>query len=287
MFPNEKVCYFDCSRIMFDRIALYEKKEKGKKSNSKDAPEGNLIRSNEGEEVASGQGAYIKYVQNIMDKNNATVENSIYVDIHGSGHRMFGFFEKHFKSVPDCFLLTARFPSYDKAAIICQKYHKLGRFLNIAFETGGGPIEMLNYDLIGTLQNYYLSSTSSDRSSITEPTFIPIALRDALEYKKELILPYHAAMEKLIEKTRVIREDKLNKYKIDELDVIIKKIFEKIGIDRPIISRQFAHLSSHPRTNLMATLTPPTLAPVNSDQTIQKNVEKAKEEVQKEELKEE
>jgi hypothetical protein len=216
MFPNEKVCYFDCSRVMFDKTRT-------------DNP---------------CTQAYIEYVKGVLHKFNETVETSIYVDIHGQGHRMFSFFKKWFQSVPDCFLLTARFPSYDKAPLICQEYHNLGKFLNISFEMGGGPIEMLNYDLIGTLRGYEIY-TSPDTKSKAVAINAAVAIRDKLEYKKTLVLPYHAAIEKLIEKTQVLSPHRLCKYNIKELDTIIKKLFNIIGSDRPIIAKRFTHLTNH------------------------------------------
>lgn len=203
LFPNEKTVYFDCSRIMFDRANISTK--------------------------SSGSIAYIKYIESIMVTHNEKPETSIYVDVHGSGHRMFNLFEKYFQSVPDCFLLTARFADYNNAQPICQKYHLLGKYLNIAFETSGSSIEMLNYDVIGTLQNY-----SSDNR----------AIRDSLEYQKELINPYHKAMKNLIENTKNITARK-KEFTMDELDSIIKNIFMKNNGALPIISKKFSHLKRH------------------------------------------
>lgn len=228
IFPGEKICYFDCSRIMFDRTT---KNPKG-----------------------PGPTAYVQYIRSVMEKYGERPETSIYVDIHGSGHRMFAFFERQFREVPDCFLLTARFPSYDRAANICQKYHKLGRFLNISFEMGGGPIEMLNYDLIGTLQNFYMKGD------------VPTSLRERLEYKKEMVMPYHRAMEALIAKTKTLSTDKVRAFKMSDLDRIIKGIFEEIGTSLPIIAKRFAHLSHHDMKDLpVASETTKTNASVDID----------------------
>jgi hypothetical protein len=234
LFPDQKVCYFDCSRIMFDKCRR--------------------------DEEAVGSQAYVEYVKSVMTLHNETPDTSVYVDIHGSGHRMFWFFEKFLGSVPDCFLLTARFISYDVAAEVCKKYHKEGKFLNVVFETGGGPIEMLNYDSIGTLQNYEFVGSSkraqgveivdvdAEKMETAKPSEkVEVrAVRDRLEYPVSLIKVHRAAMDELIDKTRPIRPEKLKNISIENLDEIIKAIFELVDKNLPIIAKKFTHLSKHP-----------------------------------------
>lgn len=211
LFPNEKAHYFNCSRVMFEGATSQE----------------NIFFNN-----------YVKSLivddKDIDNNISKYIEKSIYVDIHGTGKRVFGYFEKQFDNVPHCFMLSATHKKYGKFPLITQNYVKKNKFVNIVFNARGGPIEMLNYELIGTLRDYTESGPE----------------RDPSEYDIKLVKPYHTAMAKIISNIKsfdeLIKYDKndCNKYLV-VLDRMINKLFVSVQDNLPIISSFIEHASNH------------------------------------------
>ncbi|AYV76393.1 MAG: protein kinase [Terrestrivirus sp.] len=203
LFPNEKSHYFNCSRVMFEGATSQE----------------NIFFNN--------------YVKSLIDENSS-VEKSIYVDIHGTGKRVFSYFEKQFDAVPHCFMLSATHKKYGKFPEITQTYVKKNKFVNIVFNARGGPIEMLNYELMGTLRDYTENGP----------------VRDLLEYDINVVKPYHGAMSKIFDNIKQFTElidydkDDCNKH-LAILDKVINKLFVSIQNDLPIISEFISHASNH------------------------------------------
>ena len=188
LYPRENAHYFHCSRNMFEN--------------------------------GINNPSFKTYVKSIT-KN---IEMTIFIDVHGTGRRMFEYFSVEFGKVPYCFLLSATYKDYDKFPIISQKYYQSGKLITLVFGSRGSPIEMLNYDTIGTLQNYNLKGP----------------VRDKLEYDKNLIQIYHDCIETLLFKIptpATIKRDKLH--------VAIKKMFDGILKETPIISKYITHMTSH------------------------------------------
>lgn len=190
MYPHTIVHYFHCSRNMFEK--------------------------------ATGNNAFRKYVQSIVHD----IKKTIFVDIHGTGRRVFGYFEQEFSEVPQCFLLSATYESYSQFPQISKKYYEKGKLINLIFNARGSPIEMLNYDTIGTLQNYL-------------PEIGPV--RDELEYDKSLIEPYHECMQYLIDQINPVE----GTFKRKEVYPAIKAIFKDILVNKPIISKYIKHIANH------------------------------------------
>src|SRR5205807_489773 len=110
--------------------------------------------------------------ENIIGNN---IDRTIYVDVHGTGKRIFAYCEKKYNKVPHCFLLSATYSKYSKFPSFCKSFWKKDKLTSLVFNARGSPCESLNYDKIGTLQNY--------------TNYGPI--RDKLEYNIDLITPYH------------------------------------------------------------------------------------------------
>jgi hypothetical protein len=121
LFPKMNTHYFNCSRNMFEQA------------------------------YTEHNNHFRRYVRSLM---KTTPEKVIYIDIHGTCQRVITYFSKEFNIIPQCFLLSSSYRMYTQFPKICQNAYNLGKLLNIVFDARGTPIEMLNFDVIGTLQNY-------------------------------------------------------------------------------------------------------------------------------------
>ena len=189
MYPDMNVHYFQCSRNMFTN--------------------------------GIGNNSFQEYVTGIVKD----IKKTIFIDLHGTGRRMFQYFEDEFGLVPCCFNLSARVDDYSGFTEITRKYYHKGRFINVVFDARGSPIEMLNYDLIGTLQNY----------SPTGP------VRDNLEYEKKRVKPYHVCIDYILEHLKPCKEV----YSPRLLDKAINHLFVSITDEKPIVSKYILHQGSH------------------------------------------
>jgi hypothetical protein len=204
MFPETDSHYFNCSRNMFETGTTNPK----------------------------GTSAFHEYVTGLVGNN---VNESIYVDVHGTGKRVFAYFEQQFHEVPYCFLLSATCRDYDSFPPIARKYERQGKLVNLGFNIRGGPIESLNYDLIGTLQG------------MTEDG----PIRDKLEYEYDKVEPYHRCVDFIIKHLVPLDgEAIIAKYDLYELRVMISKIFTLIQNDQPAIAKKFEHVKRHDKANL-------------------------------------
>lgn len=198
LFPNENAHYFHCSRNMFETA------------------------------TANNNPAFRKYVKSLINSN---INQTIYIDVHGTGKRVFTYFEKEFKMVPNCLLLSATYKDYSDFPPISKYYKEKRKFCNLVFDASGGPIEMLNYDVIGTLQNYTPKGP----------------IRDELEYSLNLVEPYHECVEYIVNHLDelYLSDDIERKYDLEDLNKIIQKIFKCIRRTKPSISRFIRHIGKH------------------------------------------
>lgn len=202
LFPSMKVHYFNCSRNMFEKAIKHK------------------------------NSSFNEYVSSLF----TNLDETVYIDLHGTGKRMFRYFRKEFKNVPHCFLLSATYKNYSGFPLITKYYNEEKKLLNLVFDSKGSPIEMLNYDLIGTLQDY---------SSWIGP------IRDKLEYEESLIKPYHNCMDHIIEKLapfnnlETIEKD----YNLEELNLLIEKMFKCIKQTRPSLANYMSHTAKHKAKN--------------------------------------
>lgn len=205
LFPDMKVHYFNCSRNMFEVACK-----------TKNIP-------------------FKQYIKSLFTDLNETV----YVDLHGTGKRMFAYFEKEFDEVPHCFLLSATYKNYDGFPAIAKYYYDRKKFCNLVFDANGSPIEMLNYDLVGTLQNYTTEGP----------------IRDDLEYSLKRVKPYHDCIEHCVENLDSLVVNYSNDsssldYNLNDLQKLIEKIFKCIKHTKPSISKHIRHIGKHKKNKL-------------------------------------
>lgn len=203
LFPNDSIYYFDCSRVMFESA------------------------------LRDDNTYYRRYVESII--GSTSIDEIIFVDIHGSCKRVIEYFKTTFGHVPHCILLSARYKKYKKFPKISKKYIEEGKVINLCFDVRGSPIEMLNYDNIGTLKTYN--------------TYGPV--RDELEYKHKLISPYHKCVDQIIQKLKPIKKSHVDdlmtdsKHNLSILHDAIKHMTMIIQNDKPILANYFHHIGSH------------------------------------------
>lgn len=193
MFPNEKVHYFHTSRKMFESA------------------------------VKSHNKYYKEYVKSLVGHN---IEKTVYIDIHGKGARCFSYFQKEFNVVPYIYMLSGSIHSYSDYPLITQKNYYKGKFTNVVFDTNGSPIEMLNYDLVGSLIGY-------DKNG---------QIREKIEYDKKLIQHYHKCIELIISKIKPLDGDLLiEKYNQTNLYHLVNKLYNVIKTTKPFVSKYIKH----------------------------------------------
>jgi hypothetical protein len=209
LFPDikHKVHYFNCSRIMFER-----------------ATENNNEHFN-------------KYVKSLIGSD---LNKVVFIDIHGTSKRVFSYFREKYASVPYSFLLSATHKDYNRFPKITRHYHKKRRFINIVFNARGSPCESLNYDLVGTLQDYNENGP----------------VRDPLEYDYNLVKKYHDCMNYILERTppltsainNMLKRDKFQEYLLSLLSTNINKVFEAILVNKPTVLKHMDHIGKHIKT---------------------------------------
>lgn len=200
LFPDANVHYFNCSRLMFE-TATYN-----------DHP------------------SYDRYVKSIVKD----VDRTIYVDIHGSGKRVLDYFFKTFGDFCHCFLISTGAHNYSGMPPVTQHAHREEKFVNIVFNVRGSPIEMLNYDKVGTMIGY-------------SPLCGPV--RDQLEYPLPLVEIYHSCIDFILTKLTPFKRKDIDYHIIPPL---IRRIFKRIREERPIIHKVFEHISRHTMPNIIS-----------------------------------
>jgi hypothetical protein len=198
LFPNEHCVYFNCSRNMLDGATKTDNKY------------------------------YDEYVKKCIKTD---VTKAIFVDIHGTGKRAFSYFENKYGDgqVPYNFLLSSSYRHYGEFPTITQKYYEGGKFLNLIFDARGSPIEMLNYDIQGTLQKYNHKGT----------------VRDPPEYDLKYLEAYHVCVKYMCKHINSFKSDR--EIKLDSLYKIIQKIYRVIQDNKPAISVNIKHPVKHPK----------------------------------------
>jgi len=198
LFPACKAHYFHCSRNMLER-ATHHKND-----------------------------AYDAYVASLASDPARVV----YVDIHGTGKRMFNYFSRRWNKVPHCFLLTAVERSMDTMPGTTRKWAKRDRVRVLEWGMRGGPIEMLNYDLVGTLQNY------STRDG---------PVRDRLEYPQRYVKPHHACIDFLVARLQPIQADAFSTSG-DDVRHLIRRQCDLIARQKPAIAQHIEHVVKHEKS---------------------------------------
>jgi hypothetical protein len=197
LFPYSRAFYFHCSRNMFETAT--EKKNKD----------------------------YKKYVESLI----CDPKKTLFVDIHGTFERAHRYFKKTFDAVPYGILISSRFTSEEDYAQNMGDIIDMDRVTSLIFNAAGSPIEMLNYDLVGTLQTFDSSGP----------------VRDKLEYEYCLIETYHRSIDFIVDRMESIHIKDITKCSMPELRKLLKKLFKCILQDKPLISEKINHVGRHSR----------------------------------------
>jgi hypothetical protein len=175
---------------------------------------------------------YLNYVSEQISPDG--LDHTVYVDIHGTGQHLMNYFTKNFCGVPFCFLLSSGKQTYEDFPHPAENYRD--RIQNIVFGVNGGPIESLNYDTVGTLQNYSKECG---------------AIRDDLEYSLDLVAPYHECIQTALDLIKPLSSNSKKKLLLTgaehKLHCIIKDIFNELNIFPSVIRQQIHHVGRHPK----------------------------------------
>jgi hypothetical protein len=193
------VTYFDSSRVMFQ----------------------------EAEKQPGGNKFYRKY---FLDACNHDINHSVYVDVHGTGKHMISYCQKEFDALPACFLMTIGGKSYKDMPPECYQLAKKNRLRACSFDMAGSPIEMLNYDVIGTLMDY------DEKGAVRLPP--------EKEYDVNLLKPYHKCVELFL---RVHQKRPAYSVSTENLqqciDFVSRSIKERK--DQPSLKNDITHVRKH------------------------------------------
>jgi hypothetical protein len=182
------------------------------------------------------QRNYNNYVKNLI-KTPENIEKTIYVDIHGTGQHISSYFLNQFDNFPYCFIISAACENYSQLPYACQPVIDNNKMKILTFGAGGSPIEMLNYDIIGTLNDFSKSGP----------------IRGDPEYDPVLLEPYHISIDTMISSLDMvdIHLDDSNKlfseHNVEILN-IISSIYDQIRNKQPLISQLVRHHENHKLT---------------------------------------
>ena len=192
MYPKADVHYFRSSRNMFDNA-----------------------RHNQNPD-------YNNYYRALASKK------SLYIDVHGTGEHMLLYCDTNGLPSLPCFFLTCGAKRYEELPIRALQLYREGKFHSLVFDVNGSPIEMLNYDTIGSLRDYTKHG--------------PV-LAD-LEYDSKIIQPYHNCVNTFLEHLSGI-----DSVKMESIPKILKDLIEPIenSDQKPCIAQQITHLRTHPK----------------------------------------
>ena len=203
LYPQTHAVYFNCSRNMLDGATKI-----------------NNVH-------------YNKYVKSCI---KTTADKCVFIDIHGTGKRIFSYFEKvtsdpgsGISGIPYNFLLSSSYRNYGAFPSITRKYYDLGKFINLVFDARGSPIEMLNYDIRGTLQTYNEKGT----------------VRDPPEYDLSYLEAYHVCVDYTCKKIEPF--DTELEINLDSLCTVIQRIYRVIQDNQPAVAYYIKHPSKHPK----------------------------------------
>ncbi len=219
MFPQTNSTYLHCSRNMFGKAF---------RVNNPDYNE--YVKSCINRDLVKHDNPQISSELFINQ-----LKHCVYVDLHGTGQHMFSYFHRTFDVVPYCFLLSTGVKNYRHLPKNVKKIMKTDpdRLISLVFNVNGGPIEMLNYDVIGTLQDY---STLGPR-------------RDPLEYSLKTIQPYHHCIDTIVQHLVPLNLREINhRYNLDQIQSQLQHIFAINQNNRTIIQQSVHHIGRHQKT---------------------------------------
>lgn len=248
---DAKVVYFNCSRNMFEsatqhKIPAFDEYVKSC-INQNHNPDRQIKPMDKIETITGHDGLR----DNIDIDYKKAARHTVYVDIHGSGRNMYNYFHNRLGGIsasPFCFLLTCVPPTVQglvqdndtTSGPNMLKMIQKNRIHVIQPSTRGGPIEMLNYDIIGTLQTY------DDKKG---------PIRDLVEYNPKIVEPYHAAMNELLSAiienkdkiaTAIYRLSKSEK-RMKKMNKYCKSYLSQLRSRWPAVTKYIDHERFHPK----------------------------------------
>lgn len=203
LFPDTKTHYFHCSRNMFNNARTTD------------------------------NAAYETYVKGIIGPV-ANLKHTVFVDVHGTGQRMIRYFQKRWGAVPYCFLVSAGVSMPKTLPKECYYWYKKGKLKALGYDMNGSPIEMLNYDTIGSLLTY---------DALRGPVRAPV------EYDAKHIATYHECVSHVVSLmkpngTDMARAMRNNPKLSASIAWFLKSVARREHL--PVISHWITHERSHP-----------------------------------------
>lgn len=187
LYPNDNAHYFHCSRNMFN----------------------------------GAREQYNKHYEAYVDKVTGNdIAHTVFIDVHGTGKRMYDYFLARKYAIPACFILSSghsvpnNLPDGIKH-LIAQRRAKF-----LVFKAAGSPIEMLNYDKIGSCYDY---NQYGD-------------VRGVLEYSIQDIEEYHKCTDNFIRNIKKHASVIIHNRDGDNLNRDIRYLFAPALNDLPCIS---------------------------------------------------
>ena len=205
LYPDIPAVYLHCSRALFNEA---------RRTHNRD---------------------YREYIRGVVSKAGGP-RRCVFVDVHGTGQRMIRYFASEWQgAVPFCYLVSAGPASARKMPSESARHHRKGRLDALVCGVGGSPIEMLNYDLVGSASGF------ADGRVKREP----------LEYPKDLVSPAHDCAEEFVRQLAKY-QDKAHlapDLDHDKLREAAEWLMDKLRDRRrkPIISTVIEHVRNHER----------------------------------------
>jgi len=103
------------------------------------------------------------------------IARTVYIDVHATGARMTAYFARRWGAVPHCFLVSGANSTAAHLPKRAASLWRQGRMRVLMWGVAGAAIEMLNYDVIGTANDFTRAGP----------------VRAPPEYDVRLLQPYH------------------------------------------------------------------------------------------------
>lgn len=199
IYPDDNTHYFHCSRNMFNTARIHSRPD------------------------------YENYINTIT---NNDIDHTVYIDVHGTGRRMYEYFDsRKGRRIPKCFILSSSHSVPEHLTHDIQKMIKKGDCKFMVYGASGSPIEMLNYDLIGTCNDYNKYG----------------AVRAPLEYSEKYVKVYHNCIDQFIELIKKSRSPVDESHGINCMYRTTNFLLEPAFDDLPVISKWIDHERKHDR----------------------------------------
>lgn len=202
LFPQFRVCYFQCSRNM----------------------------------MATGGAPYADYVKSVLcaqgDSAAGSLGRTLFVDLHGTGQHALNYFQDHFGAVPYVYVMASKYQRMAQLYPVCREAARAGKLFIQCWNVRASPVELLNYELFGTLQRY-----CAEKGPI----------RDIVEYDVQRILPYHDCVHiacSLIAPFPVLVTEELHSVALR----LFGQLMQVLRVDKPSVGLHIAHVGNHPVT---------------------------------------